>query len=117
MTCELSVHLIARHGADVWNVPSFSRKCVEHRNHHHDEKYEVNHGSDEIPNHGKETADRRNRPENAVQDAGQQIEQQPGRAEDDGLHGVETDETVALLQQIKDNAADQWEASQSGSDV
>jgi len=42
-----------------------------------------------------------------VNDSRDDIEDEPGDAEDDRLHRVKPDETVSFLQNVKDDSADQ----------
>src|SRR5438552_6696773 len=45
------------------------------------------------------------------------IEQEPRAAKDDRLHGIKADKAVSLLQDIKNDAADQWNAGDGCSHI
>ena len=45
------------------------------------------------------------------------VEEEPSAAEDDRLHGVETDELVVLFQDVKNQAPNERNAGEGGGDV
>src|SRR3954470_17788993 len=109
--------LLARHRSDVGNVPANTAERFHHRDDHYDKEPEMDERRDEKPHARERPAGKRDRQENHAQDPGRQVEEKPDAAKDDRLHGVEADELVVLLADVKNEPADEWNAGERGRDV
>ena len=71
----------------------------------------------QAPKKREKHTDCRNAGKDHVDDGIDNIEKQPGGAEDDRLHGIKAHEAVAFLQNVKNNSADQWDTRNRRRDV
>ncbi len=72
---------------------------------------------DEAPEKRENNTDRRHASKNQVDDHRNDIEEEPGAAEDDRLHRVETNELIVLFQDVKDQAADERNTGERRGDI
>ena len=72
---------------------------------------------DHRPQKYQDRTDAGNRSDNRVHHHRGYVEEKPGAAEDDRLHRVKTHKAVPFFQQIKNNSADEWDASNRSRDV
>jgi len=66
---------------------------------------------DNCPEKYQDATDTWNRSKHRMHNGRDNVEKKPRAAKDDRLHGVKTDEVVALFENIKNDAPDQWNAS------
>ena len=109
--------LLARHRSDVRDVPANTAERFDHRDDHDDEEAEMDERRDENPQTGERPADDRHMREDELQEHGRHIEEKPDAAEDDRLHGIEADELIVLLDDVKHEPADERDAGESGRDI
>src|SRR4051794_28057571 len=97
--------LLAGHRSDVGNVPANTAERFHHRDDHDDKEPEMDERRDEQPHARERPTGKRDREENDAQDPGRQVEEKPDAAKDDRLRGVEADELVVLLENVKNEPA------------
>ena len=81
--CSLFARVFPRHRSDVWDFPARSRKCFNHRDHHDDEKSQMDERLNDGPEENQQTAQRRDGAKNFEHDPGNNIKNHPRAAEDD----------------------------------
>src|SRR5436190_17729663 len=100
--------LLARNRADVWNFPTDTGECLHDRNNHDHQKQQMHQRRDNRPEKYQNAANAWNRPEHRMHDGGHDIEEKPSTPKNDRLHCIKTHKTVVLFQNVKDDAADEW---------
>ena len=100
-------HLSACDRTDIRNIPPYTSESFHSGNDPDDNKRNVNERLNDPPKKRQDSANCWNRPEDQKEDPRHYVEQKPSAAEDDRLHGVEAHKVVALLQDVKNDAADQ----------
>src|SRR6266403_4919069 len=109
--------LFARNWPDVWNVPAHTSKSFYDRNDHDHQKRQVHQRRDNRPEKYQDATDGWYRREHHMDDSGHNVEEKPRATEDNRLHRVEAHKAVVLFQNIKDDAADEWNTSNRRSHV
>lgn len=77
----------------------------------------MDHGGKKGPKHSKDGAGNRNRPQDRADNVADDIEQEPDPAKNDRLHRVEPDELIVLLEDVKNQTADERNAGESRRDI
>src|SRR5947207_9925771 len=77
----------------------------------------MNKRSDNRAEKYQDAADARDRSEHCMHDCRHNVEKKPGAAEDDRLHRIKAHKIVLFFEDIENNAADQWNASNGRSYV
>jgi len=80
---SLFARVFAGHRSDVGNFPARSRKCFDHRDHHDDEKSEMDERLNDGPEENQQAAQCRDGAKNIEDDPGNNIKNHPGPAKDD----------------------------------
>ena len=75
--------LLARHRADIGNIPADIRKCLDGGDDPNNDKREMNQHADQSPEDAEKYSDCRNARKNHVDDRVHDIKEEPGAAEDD----------------------------------
>lgn len=101
-----AVDLVARDRPDVWNIPARAAKSFDDRDDEDDEEPDRDDGPDQSPENNEQAADAGDGGEDRMHDACDDIENDPGRAEDDRLHGVKADKLIMLFEDVENDAAD-----------
>lgn len=110
-------HLSPRNRADVGNVPADTGKCLYDGNDHYYQEHEMNQRGDDCPEKYQDAANTGNRPEHRMHNSRHNVKEKPCATEDDRLHRVKAHETVVLLEDIKNDAADQRDAGDGCSHI
>ena len=77
----------------------------------------MNERRDDCPEKYKNATNAGDRPKHRMDDRRYNVKEKPRAAKDDGLHRVKAHETVVLFENIKNDAADQWNAGDGRSDI
>jgi len=80
---NLFAGVFPRHRSDVWDFPARSRKGFNHRDHHDDEKSQMDERLNDGPEENQQAAQRRDGAKNFKDDPGNNIKNHPHPAEDD----------------------------------
>ena len=72
---------------------------------------------DDRPEKYQHSTDARDCAEDRMYHRRDNVKKQPCAAKDDRLHGIKTDKAVALFEDIKNDAADEWNAGDGCSHV
>jgi len=110
-------HLPARNWTNIWNVPADARERFYDGNDHDHQKHQMHERCDNCPEKYQDAADTWNRSKDRMHNGRDNVKKKPRATKDDRLHGVETDEAVALFENIKNDAPDQWNAGDGRSHV
>src|SRR5438270_4434785 len=100
--------LLARNRPDVWNFPTDTSKRLHNRDNHDHQKEQMHQRRDNRPEKYQNAADSWNCPEHCVHDSRYNVKQKPSATKNDRLHCIKTHKTVVLFQNVKDDAADEW---------
>src|SRR5436305_2321477 len=96
MPSGCAADLIAGHRSDIRNIPTNPAERFHHRDDEDDEEREMDERRDQSPEHNEQSAKCRDRAENREDNSRDDVEHDPGAAEDDRLHGVEAHKAVVL---------------------
>ena len=77
----------------------------------------MNQRRDDCPEKYQDAANTRNRPKHSMHDSRHNVKQKPCATKDDRLHCVKAHETIVLFEDIKNDAADQWDARDGRSHI
>ena len=109
--------LLARNRTDVWNFPTDTGKRLYDRDNHDHQKQQMHQRRDNRPEKYQNAANSWNCPEYRMHDGGHDVEEKPGTSKNDRLHCIKTHKTVVLFQNVKDDAADEWNTGNRRSHV
>ena len=103
--------------ADVRDVPADARERLHDGNNHDHQEDQMNQRSDDRPEKYQNPADTRDCPKYRMNDCGHDVKEKPRATKNDRLHRVKTHKTIVLLENIKNDAADQRNAGDGCSNI
>lgn len=103
--------------ADVRDLPADARECLHHGDHEEYEEGKVDQPPNQTPQGSEEPSNPGHVPKQSRDNCTADMNQYPSNAKNDRLHGVKPNEAILFFQNIKNDAAHEWDAGNRRSHV